>query len=160
MEIFFHLYGMQYAHARNIRLHAAALVGAQFLLLAWLVITTRFRWNIPSAVLIVLAAWLLGWAVWEMRRSRLRVTPIPAYDAVMMTDGPYRFIRHPMYTSLLLGGGALLIMHFNIERLVVLLLLAAVLIAKLSFEERLLCERFPGYREYMRKTARLLPYVF
>ncbi len=77
-----------------------------------------------------------------------------------MTRGPYRVIRHPMYTSLLLGGAALLIMHFSMERLLILLLLATVLIVKLNFEERLLCEKFPGYREYMRRTSRLFPYVF
>lgn len=151
---------MQDKQPGKTRQRAAILVGAQFLLLAGLVFTTRFRWSIPAALLFMISACLLGWAAWVMRKSRLRVSPIPAAQAILMTGGPYRVIRHPMYTSLLLGGAALLIMHFSMERLLILLLLATVLIVKLNFEERLLSEKFAGYREYMGRTSRIFPYVF
>ena len=160
MRSFFHLYEMLDVHSNQVRLRAAVLVGAKFILLAGLLFTTRFRWDMPAVALFLLAFSLLFWAVWVMRKSRLRISPVPAAQAVLMTEGPYRFVRHPMYTSVLLGCGALLIMHFNMGRMVVFLLLVAVLVVKLHLEERLLCARFAGYREYMHKTARLIPYVY
>jgi protein-S-isoprenylcysteine O-methyltransferase Ste14 len=106
------------------------------------------------------AVLLLLWGVASMRRSRLRVTPIPAKDASLVTSGPYRFIRHPMYTSVLLGTLGLLLMDFTAWRLGILLLLTLVLTLKLRFEETLLSRRFPEYQAYIKRTWKLIPFLY
>jgi protein-S-isoprenylcysteine O-methyltransferase Ste14 len=73
-------------------------------------------------------------------------------------EGPYRFIRHPMYTSVLLGAGALISTNNNLDMLVAWIALFFVLWSKLGYEEKLLLQRFASYRSYQRRTGRLLPF--
>jgi protein-S-isoprenylcysteine O-methyltransferase Ste14 len=139
---------------------AQLLVAAQFGLIILLLFSTRFRLHGWAMVCIATAVLLLLWGVASMRRSRLRVTPIPAKDASLVTSGPYRFIRHPMYTSVLLGSVGLLVMDFGLLRLALLMLLILVLSLKLRFEEALLSRLFPDYPEYMRRTRMLIPFIY
>jgi len=95
-----------------------------------------------------------------MQKSKLRVTPEPAADAVLITKGPYKLIRHPMYTSLLLGSIGLLLTYFTYLRLVIFLLLMADLIIKLQYEELLLSKKFTVYHAYAAKSYKLFPFVY
>ena len=105
-----------------------------------------------------LAGLLLGaWAVWCMRRSKLRVTPEVAPGAVHVTAGPYRWIRHPMYSAGLLLTGALVADAPSVARGAMWAALAAVLVFKLRREESFLRAQFPEYADYGRRTARLVP---
>ena len=136
----------------------ALLVLAQFLLAAGLVLSAR--WWPPDALALTLAAPGAAIAVWAwvvMGLTRLRVMPSPREHAALITRGPYRWIRHPMYTGLLWLTAALLLAGFAWWRLGAWLALAAVLEVKAREEERLLAERFPEYRDYCRRTSRFLP---
>ncbi len=77
----------------------------------------------------------------------------------LVTDGVYRAVRHPMYTSLWLWGiaqGTLLGNWFASWSFVAAF--AALYFLRVGREEQLMCERFQDeYREYMRRTRRLLP---
>ena len=78
----------------------------------------------------------------------------------LVERGPYRFVRHPIYSSLLLMCfGAALVTN----RLVPLLSLALIFIGfliKLRQEERLLRRHFPEqYPAYQRRTKMLIPFV-
>lgn len=112
-----------------------------------------------AAVFALLSVSLLAWAVWAMRRGRLRILPEPHPQTVLITDGPYRYLRHPMYTSVLLGAGALISTHNSLDMLVAWLMLLVVLWVKLGYEERLLDKRFPGYRIYRKSSWRLIPFI-
>jgi protein-S-isoprenylcysteine O-methyltransferase Ste14 len=134
------------------------LVFLQLALIAALLLTGPWLARQPVALGVEGLAALLGaWAVLGMRRSRLRVTPEVAPGATLVTAGPYRWIRHPMYAAVLLMSGALVADAPSPLRVALWLLLAAVLSAKLVREERFLRAHFPGYADYARTTARLLP---
>jgi protein-S-isoprenylcysteine O-methyltransferase Ste14 len=102
---------------------------------------------------------LIGaWALWSMFRfSVLRVRPEPSDHAVLLTEGPYRTIRHPMYTALILAMGGVMLNRFVVEGVIAYLVLVVVLVLKIRYEERLLLERFPAYAEYMKRTWRIAP---
>lgn len=136
------------------------LVILQFACLLFLLITTPVRTTPWGLALIISAASLLLWALLAMRASRLRVLPNPARDARLVTSGPYHFIRHPMYTSLILGSVGLVVIDPSASRISVLLLLIAVLVVKLNVEEKLLAGKFPEYESYRARTFRLVPYVY
>jgi protein-S-isoprenylcysteine O-methyltransferase Ste14 len=141
--------------------YSYVLVTAQFALLAAIGLTGPL---IPTHFLfLTLEAAGIGlgiWAVLVMRLGRFNIRPEPAADASLVRKGPYRWLRHPMYTSVLLISAALVGGSFTPVRLVLWGTLCGVLIAKLVYEEHLLTERFPQYRQYKEGTWRLIPYVW
>lgn len=113
-----------------------------------------------SYTFITLSIILVLWAIITMQKSKLRILPEPSADAVLITNGPYRFIRHPMYTAILLGCIGLLITNFSFTRLAIIIALTIVLISKLLWEEKMLSQKFDVYKNYMKLTARLFPFIF
>ena len=107
------------------------------------------------------AAGFLGlWAIWTMGIGNFNVAPDVKTGARLVTGGPYRYIRHPMYSALLLGGLTLVLDYFSTFRLAIWLLLVIVLLFKLSYEEKLLAQTLDGYAAHMRQTKRLIPLVY
>ena len=77
----------------------------------------------------------------------------------LMQRGPYRAVRHPIYSGLLLMILGTAILVGQAGSFVVLALCACGLWLKLRREETLLTKHLPGYAEYMRRTRALIPFV-
>ncbi len=143
------------------RAKSLLLVTLQFIFIFLLLLRSRLNelWLVP-VIFILLSVVLVLWAIVAMQKSKLRILPEPSAGATLITNGPYHFIRHPMYTSILLGTTGLLINHFNWMRLGFFIALAAVLIIKLTWEEKMLLQKFGPYKNYMANTSRLFPFIF
>lgn len=100
------------------------------------------------------------WAVLEMRRSRLSLMPDISEGAHLVTSGPYRLIRHPMYTSLLLVFIPLVVNQGSLLRILALLMLISALILKMEYEEIQLVKTFRDYRVYQARSWRILPGIY
>lgn len=87
----------------------------------------------------------------------LRTHPAPSDMAVLRTDGAFRFVRHPIYTGVLLLATGFAVVAGTVLAAVTFVALVVLLSLKARFEERLLADRFPGYREYARRTPRFVP---
>jgi protein-S-isoprenylcysteine O-methyltransferase Ste14 len=135
--------------------------GLLFLLVAWAA-TPVLAWSIP------LAAWLaaapsaaLGlWTFTANRPGNFNIRPIPKQGGALITNGPYRWIRHPMYTSLLLGAWALARTAGSDEAWLAWYVLTLVLWVKSQFEERWMLEKHPGYAAYRLQTRRFIPWLY
>lgn len=142
------------------RNYGRLLVLMQLGLLAALLLTGPWIARTPALFILELSgAALAAWAVLLMRAA-LRATPEPAANGALLTRGPYRWIRHPMYTGLLLATLALMLDRPGGVRLAMWVALCAVILVKLLHEERLLAAHFPGYRAYQSSTKRLIPFLF
>lgn len=76
----------------------------------------------------------------------------------LITSGPYRLVRHPIYTGLLFGLAGAVVAEGQVRSLIALALIAWVLWRKLSLEEAWMREQFGDtYAEYSRRTAALVP---
>lgn len=138
---------------------SSALVSAQMILiaaLAWPLGIPDAR-AVPGALMIAAALALALWALAAMRLHTFSVMPEPKAGGRLCRRGPYARIRHPMYTAVLLGGLGALLVWPALWKLVCLVLLAAVLTAKIRREERLLIAAYPEYESYRRETHALLP---
>lgn len=87
----------------------------------------------------------------------LTMSPVPNRKG-LRTRGIYRYVRHPMYLSLLLFGAGATIMF--LWTLIPLILLGTVLYHKIILEERFLAECYADYDSYKASTKRLIPFVW
>jgi protein-S-isoprenylcysteine O-methyltransferase Ste14 len=116
-----------------------------------------------NAVLLVLELLGIGlgiWAILAMRIGNFNIMPDPLKHSQLVTSGPYRMIRHPMYLAILLTTLPLIIYSFDIFRLAIWLVLLIDLICKLIYEENLLSVKLVGYDRYIERSFRLFPYIY
>jgi len=100
------------------------------------------------------------WAFSVMGIGNINISPLVKQGVVLVTRGPYRLIRHPMYLAVLLVVWPLIIDSFSFLRIAAGLILTIDLITKMLFEEGLLKKQFVEYEAYMKTTKRLIPLIF
>jgi len=121
-------------------------------------------WVARSIFLIVLEILGLGLWLWAfgmmLFKKNYGLLPEVGRKHVLITKGPYRFIRHPIYSGMLILALALLLNYFNFLRIFLFLLLLASTILKSDQEEKILVKHFKDYPDYQKKTRRLIPFVY
>ena len=137
------------------------LVAMQIACLIVLMITGPvFNFESSAIYLLFFSLFLGSWAIMVMLPSKLNIFPEVSKGATLIQKGPYRYIRHPMYLSLILLMISLLWMHFAWYRLLISILLLIDLIIKIEYEERILIRDLAGYKTYKGVTYRLVPCVY
>lgn len=77
------------------------------------------------------------------------------------TSGPYRFVRHPMYVSIILSWPALALLLGSWWALFTGTLASGLIILRTALEDRKLLKELPGYSEYSKQVRyRLLPGIW
>jgi protein-S-isoprenylcysteine O-methyltransferase Ste14 len=114
------------------------------------------RWTGFTIALIGFA--LLQWAQTTLGRS-WSDTPRMMKEQVLVTNGPYRVIRHPIYTAFFLILGSTFFISANwLVGISWISMTLLEIFSRINFEENLMLEYFGDrYREYMKRTGRLLP---
>jgi protein-S-isoprenylcysteine O-methyltransferase Ste14 len=142
-------------------LKGPVLVVIQLISISILIFTTHWlKISVWALLLIVLSGILMFWAVITMKVGNFNVVPTPVKGGSLTINGPYRFIRHPMYSSLLLSGLAMILGQFSIVRLVIVLIFLADILLKIRYEEHLLEKEHPDYPEYSKGTKRIIPFLW
>lgn len=78
----------------------------------------------------------------------------------LVTTGPYRIIRHPIYTAACLFVWSGASAHHSLSAFALAALVTIGAVGRMLCEERMLTERYPEYTRYAGTTRRMLPYVF
>lgn len=115
-----------------------------------------------SPLVIAVQAAALALSIWARRsfhKGAFRVTAAPGGSSIVRT-GPYRLVRHPMYSAMLLFLWAAVLSHRSRFTLAIGIVVTSVVIARVVVEERLLRAAYPDYGEYARSTRALVPYLF
>lgn len=118
-------------------------------------------WRLSLSILFLLLACLLSWTGARALGRQWRIDAGLSSDHQLVTSGPYRFVRHPIYTSLLcmlLGVG------FMVTPLLLLVVALLVLIIgteiRVSIEDHLLATHFGDrFREYQRSVPAYIPFL-
>lgn len=137
------------------------LVMLQFLLIGLIFITSPVTHLKPWVIAFMLLGFALGlYAIYTIRIGNFNIAPHVKPNGVMIAHGPYRLIRHPMYTAILLTCWPLVIGHFGYLRLGFAVMLSLVLIVKLHLEEQYLKNAFSAYRDYTLTSKKLIPFIW
>ncbi|MEJ5312331.1 MAG: isoprenylcysteine carboxylmethyltransferase family protein [Anaerolineae bacterium] len=154
-----------YGSSRNWGYTAIAVTAALFLtvqpvVLPGLGVYTREWWGlavqIGGLVLIAGALALYWWGrlhLGQFYGERVEIQP----GQYLITDGPYAYIRHPLYTAYFALAIGLALINPSLPMLLVVIYAFVDFSQATRREEKLLVERLPGYAEYMARTPRYLP---
>lgn len=139
-------------------------VVAQFILLAILAWPTAELFvsaiSILGVVFILLSGGIALLAVIANRPGNFNVHPTPKSGGRLITSGIYRYIRHPMYSSLFFAGIGLLFCQFSLWKLVAWVLLLFTLALKARVEERALVLLYSEYKSYQTNTYAFIPLLW
>ena len=114
----------------------------------------------PLVIVVQVAAVaLMVWARVTFGRRSFHATANPT-EGGLVTTGPYRFVRHPIYTAVCLFVFAGALAHVSLTAVGLALLVFLGALGRMLPEERLVLQRYPEYAEYAARTKRMLPLVF
>lgn len=119
-------------------------------------------WQLPWWAWLIFALGLLvfAWAVVSLGGNNFTILPDPRSANTLSQRGIYRWLRHPMYTAVLLCGLAVSFGAPSPARWTALVVCAVVLVIKVHHEEALLTARYPDYPQRMKGVARLCPWIW
>jgi protein-S-isoprenylcysteine O-methyltransferase Ste14 len=115
--------------------------------------------QVLSLPLFLIAIALLGWSARSLGQFvDPHIQVLQKHELV--TRGPYSRIRHPIYTSAIIGALAYTLLYLSIILLIALLVVFAIAYNRAVLEEELLASEDgfgQEYRDYMKRTGRFLP---
>lgn len=134
-----------------------------FIILMATLVTLAATGNLfsPSPAVIAAQVAAFGLAAWARRSFKagtFRIAAAPASSSIIR-EGPYRFVRHPMYTAMVLFIAASALGRPSIWTGLTLAGASAVFVVRIVKEERLLRVRFPDYADYARSTKAVIPFI-
>jgi len=142
-------------------MYSRSLVFAQFFLIGMMAVGSRGILSSWMGLGLLLTGAFFG--LWAMRYNRLgnfNIRPELKDGCQLVTTGPYRLVRHPMYTSVMLMTLGMAVSTPTYMEWSSFVLLMLVLALKAVREERLWCEENEAYRSYMKKSKRFIPFIY
>ena len=104
----------------------------------------------------VLLAVGLAWSLWSLRVLGRNLSVL-AQARDLASKGPYRWVRHPLYTGELVSTLGIMIAMNSLAAAACWVALCALQVYRALREEQLLAQTLPAYREYRGRTAALVP---
>jgi len=135
------------------------LVFLQFALIIVLLLSLPLSVNLVALVLQAAAVFIGLWAAKVMHLGHFNIVPDPRADTHLVTKGPYKWVRHPMYLSILLFFLPLVLLNIEYMNVALYVNLGIILFIKLSYEEQLLIDKIPEYQAYQQTSKKLIPFV-
>jgi protein-S-isoprenylcysteine O-methyltransferase Ste14 len=105
------------------------------------------------------AGLLFLWARLTFGRRSFHVAANPT-EGGLVTSGPYHYIRHPIYTGLIVFSVAGAAAHRSWESVLLAAFVLGLALLRIFCEEIMVAARYPDYRQYSANTWRMIPYIF
>lgn len=118
-----------------------------------------FSENPVSITIQVLSAGLKIWSRITFGRRSFHMTA-DSTEGKLVTNGPYRVLRHPIYAAVIYFSLACLIAFPYLLTLLAVALVTGGLFLRMILEEQSLKVTYPEYNEYAKKAKRLIPFIF
>jgi len=117
--------------------------------------------NLYSGLVIISAGIIVGlFALKAHTPGNFNIRPDIKENCTLVSHSIYKYIRHPMYASVLLSMFGVLVLYANIYVSILYVILLANMLTKMFYEEFLWHSKDENYKEYAQNTYRLIPYIF
>lgn len=138
------------------------LFGAQITAMGLCFLPLKLTLPSPLTLLFLMLSTALAlWVIGYNKIGNWSVLPSPKKDAALITTGPYYFMRHPMYLSVMMGCLSGVLHNQSLTAFFAWLTLVIILNIKTRYEERLLSMHFKEYKQYQASVkTRFFPTVF
>ena len=124
-----------------------------------LVVHSLFGHGPVAIALQVVAVLLMLWARITFGRRSFNPGANPTAGG-LVTSGPYRYLRHPIYVSILLFTLTGIFSNLALASAIAGIIIIVAVFARMLCEETLLHVRYPEYAEYSRSARRLIPFLY
>jgi protein-S-isoprenylcysteine O-methyltransferase Ste14 len=92
--------------------------------------------------------------------QNLTAVPYPKEDAALVESGAFRFVRHPIYSGIILGSLSWGLLTNSLLALLLTLVLFIFFDVKSRREEQWLSEKYAGYAAYQARVRKLIPLIY
>lgn len=75
----------------------------------------------------------------------------------LVTKGPYKYVRHPLYVAEAVSSVGQMILFLSVGAVALVIVQTLFQLVRIHYEEKVLTKNFPEYRAYAKKTARFIP---
>ena len=136
------------------------LVALQFGIIAIMILLSHnfFKTLYPMAIF-SFGAVLGVWALMHNRVGNFNIQPKLKENSILVTTGVYGYIRHPMYSSVVLMTFALMVTNATLLNVLLFLALIIVLLLKAKREETLWCDHDEAYIAYKKRSKFFIPFL-
>ena len=139
-------------------------VAVQMILLLMLIAVPGEALPLPAAfralgAAMALIAGGLGLSAAYELKGYFSAAPNPRVDASLRVNGPYKYVRHPMYSSVILFAAGYSLIYPSWSKFVLVGTIVIFFFVKSRYEERLLLDKFPEYSRYRQKVGAFVPKV-
>jgi len=118
-------------------------------------------WLVLVSDVIFALGYLMLFRVLKENSFASRTVEVEQKVQKVITTGPYSFVRHPMYTSIILMFGIMPLALGSYWGLIPLPIFMLSMVFRIRDEEKMLCEELEGYKDYMQKTKyRIIPFIW
>ena len=114
------------------------------------------EWLRYSGLVLLGLGVILGAVALLQLTTNLSPFPTPTSNGKLITTGAYRIARHPIYTALIFFGLGYAIYQASLFKGLVTILLLTLFYFKSNYEEKLLTQNYPEYRNYKKRTRRFI----
>jgi len=144
----------------NNKYYPQTLVFLQFLLIGLIVLFSKGFISNTFAIIIFIIGLLIGiWALSHNQLGNFNIQPKLKEGSTLITTGIYKYIRHPMYLSVITTMFAFVLSTANLLEILFFISLLLVLILKAKREESLWIEHDEEYARYKERTKLFIPFV-
>ncbi len=143
-------------------LFTKGLTFAQFVLIAILFVVGPIVVidNIKLAAVQFLGFALGIYGIYAIGIFNFSAYPTPRKDSILVSTGPFKYVRHPMYLAVLLYCVPIALFHPTTIKTLTIVLLLFILLVKIQVEEGFLENRFSNYKDYQKQSWRLIPFLY
>ncbi len=110
-----------------------------------------------TSLLLILGG--IAFALWALFLLGRSISLLPQARR-LVTRGPYAIVRHPLYLGEMVAVAGIALQYFSPSALLLAGVSWVFQFLRMTYEERVLSQSFPDYKDYMARTASLVPGMY